>query len=197
MQKLDETSNSGLLKMKQVTKVVARDIIMVKWVIIRPRSHIQEGNMEIERKFLVKEIPENLGEYPCRRIEQAYLCTKPVVRVRRYGEEFWLTCKGEGLLAREEYELPLTADAYRHLLAKADGLVIEKDRYCIPWEGHTIELDVFDGSLAPLVFAEVEFSTEVEALAFVKPDWFGRDVTWDGDYSNAALSRFGKPKSEG
>lgn len=148
--------------------------------------------MEIERKFLVKEIPENLGEYSCRRIEQAYLCTQPVVRVRRYGEEFWLTCKGEGLLTREEFELPLSEEAYRQLLAKADGLVIEKDRYHIPLEGHTVELDVFDGPLAPLMFAEVEFSTEEEALAFVKPDWFDRDVTWDPDYSNAALSRSGR-----
>lgn len=150
--------------------------------------------MEIERKFLVKELPENLGGYPCRRIEQAYLCTKPVVRVRRYGEEFWLTCKGEGLLAREEYELPLSEEAYRHLLAKADGLVIEKTRYLVPYEGYTVELDIFDGALAPLVFAEVEFGREEEALAFVKPHWFGRDVTWDPDYSNAALSRSGKPE---
>lgn len=150
--------------------------------------------MEIERKFLVKKLPEDLGEYPCSRIEQAYLCTKPVVRVRRYGEEFWLTCKGEGLLTREEYELPLSEEAYKHLLAKADGLVIEKNRYLVPFEDYTVELDVFDGSLAPLVFAEVEFSTEEEALAFVKPDWFGRDVTWEPMYSNAALSQSGNPE---
>lgn len=149
--------------------------------------------MEIERKFLVKCIPDDMLQYPCKRIEQAYLCTKPVLRVRRYGEEFWLTCKGEGLLAREEYELSLSEEAYQHLLAKADGLVIEKDRYCIPWEGRIIELDVFDGSLAPLVFAEVEFSTEKEALEFCPPEWFDRDVTWDPTYSNASLSRKGKP----
>lgn len=149
--------------------------------------------MEIERKFIVKRIPEDLSQYPCKRIEQAYLCTKPVVRVRRYGEEFWLTCKSEGLLAREEYELPLSEEAYRHLLAKADGLVIVKDRYRIPWEEYTIELDVFDGSLAPLVFAEVEFTTEEDALAFCPPEWFDRDVTWDPAYSNSNLSKMEKP----
>ncbi|MGN0968339.1 MAG: CYTH domain-containing protein [Oscillospiraceae bacterium] len=145
--------------------------------------------MEIERKFTVKQVPDDLPQYPCSRIEQAYLCTEPVVRVRRYGEEFWLTCKGEGLLSREEYELPLTEEAYRHLLAKADGLVIVKDRFRIPWEGYTIELDVFDAPLAPLVLAEVEFPTEEEALAFCPPAWFGRDVTWDPAYSNANLSK--------
>lgn len=149
--------------------------------------------MEIERKFLVKRIPGDVLQYPCKRIEQAYLCTKPVVRVRRYGEEFWLTCKGKGLLAREEYELPLSEDAYRHLLAKADGLVIEKDRYRIPLGDYVIELDVFDGVLTPLVFAEVEFSSEQEALEFSPPEWFDRDVTWDPAYSNASLSTKGKP----
>lgn len=145
--------------------------------------------MEIERKFIVESTPDDLSKYPKKRIEQAYLCTDPVVRVRRYGEEFWLTCKGKGFLMREEFELPMTEQAYRHMLAKADGLVIEKDRYLIAWEHYTIELDVFDGPLAPLVLAEVEFPTEEEALAFVKPDWFGRDVTWDPAYSNSNLSK--------
>lgn len=89
-------------------------------------------DMEIERKFLVKCIPDQVRQYPCRRVEQAYLCTQPVVRVRRYGEEFWLTCKGEGLLSREEFELPLSEEAYRHLLAKADGLVIERIAIAFP-----------------------------------------------------------------
>ena len=38
--------------------------------------------MEIERKFLVPALPENLSSYPCHLIEQAYLCTSPVVRGR-------------------------------------------------------------------------------------------------------------------
>lgn len=145
--------------------------------------------MEIERKFTVKELPENLGNYPCKRIEQGYLCTKPVLRVRRKGEEYWLTYKGEGLLVREEHEFPLTAEAYRHLLSKADGRIIEKDRYHIPCEGYTVELDVFDGELAPLVIAEVEFPSVEAANFFVPPAWFGEDVTEDPAYSNSNLSK--------
>lgn len=145
--------------------------------------------MEIERKFTVKRLPGDLERYPHRRVEQAYLCTRPVVRVRRSGEEFWLTYKGEGLLAREEYNLPLTEEAYLHLLPKADGLVIEKDRFCIPWKGYTIELDVFGKDLAPLILAEVEFPTEEAALAFRPPEWFDREVTYDPAYSNSNLSK--------
>lgn len=145
--------------------------------------------MEIERKFTVKELPEHLNDYPCKRIEQGYLCTKPVLRVRRKGEEYWLTYKGEGLLVREEHEFPLDEAAYRHLLTKADGRVIQKDRYHIPYGEYTIELDVFHGALAPLIIAEVEFPSVEAANAFVPPVWFDQDVTEDPAYSNSNLSK--------
>lgn len=145
--------------------------------------------MEIERKFTVKRLPEDLEQFPKKRLEQAYLCTAPVVRVRRSSDTYWLTYKGAGLLAREEHEFPLTEEAYRHLLSKADGLVIVKTRHCIPYAGYTIELDVFAPPLAPLVVAEVEFPTEAEAAAFQPPEWFDREVTYDPAYSNSNLSR--------
>ena len=122
--------------------------------------------MEIERKFLVTAIPEDLTRYPRRRVEQAYLCTDPVLRVRRKDDRYFLTYKGLGLLAREEHEFPLTEEAYRHLLEKADGNCIAKDRYELPCGLYTIELDVFDPPFHPLVLAEVEFPGEAEALAF-------------------------------
>ena len=148
--------------------------------------------MEIERKFLIKKenLPENLASYPCHRIEQGYLCTSPVVRIRRQDDDYFLTYKSKGLMAREEYNLPLTKEAYRHLLEKADGRIITKERYCIPYEDHlTIELDVFAGDLAPLLLAEVEFSSEEEANSFTPPDWFGEDVTFSSKYHNSTLSQ--------
>ena len=145
--------------------------------------------MEIERKFLVEHLPEDLADYPKKRIEQAYLCTDPVVRVRRSDDSFYMTYKGRGLLAREEHDLSLTEEAYRHLLAKADGNRIAKDRWCIPLGPYTIELDVFDPPFAPLVVAEVEFPSEEEAAAFQPPAWFGREVTYDPAYTNAQLSQ--------
>ena len=53
----------------------------------------------------------------------------------------------------------------------------------------TIELDVFDGELSPLVLAEVEFPDEETALSFTPPDWFGEDVTFSGKYHNSYLSQ--------
>lgn len=146
--------------------------------------------MEIERKYLVKSIPENLKDFPCRTMEQGYLNIAPVIRIRKDNDNFELTYKSKGLMVREEYNLPLTKEAYEHLLLKIDGRLIKKRRYMIPLEGNlTAELDVFEGELAPLILAEVEFPDEDSALSFTPPDWFGEDVTFSGKYHNSHLSR--------
>ena len=144
---------------------------------------------EIERKFLIKELPANLNEYPYHELEQGYLNTAPVVRVRKEDDVFYLTYKGRGLLEREEYNLPLTKEAYDHLIEKADGNIISKRRYLIPFDGYTIELDVFKEPFKPLILAEVEFPSVDEATSFLPPDWFGEDVTEDHTYSNSYLSQ--------
>ena len=82
--------------------------------------------MEIERKFLLKSLPDHLDSFPFHTIEQGYLCTDPVVRIRRQDEEYYLTYKSKGLMVREEYNLPLTRDAYCHLRSKTDGILISK-----------------------------------------------------------------------
>lgn len=145
--------------------------------------------MEIERKYLITSLPEELTLLDGIEYEQAYLCVSPVVRIRREGEEYWLTYKSAGLMVREEANLPLTEEAFAHLLQKADGFTITKTRYFLPLSEHrTIELDIFHGHLAPLMTAEVEFASEAEANAFIAPDWFGKDVTFDGRYHNSRLS---------
>lgn len=146
--------------------------------------------MEIERKFLIKKLPDNLTSYKARKIEQAYLCTDPVVRVRRDNDDYYLTYKSRGMIVREEYNLPLTKEAYGHLLAKADGNIITKTRYEIPEKDNlTIELDVFEGKFDGLLLAEVEFASEEEALDYIPPEWFGEDVSNSTKYHNSTLSR--------
>ena len=132
--------------------------------------------MEIERKFLLKELPSDLENYPVRHLEQGYLCTGPVVRIRKDNDKYELTYKAKGMMVREEYNLPLTKEAYEHLKGKIDGRLIIKKRYMIPFEKYTIELDIFKGELAPLTLAEVEFESEEEANSFCPPDWFGEEI---------------------
>lgn len=145
--------------------------------------------MEIERKYLIPHIPEGLSITETHHIEQAYLCTAPVVRIRKDNEQYILTYKSKGLMAREEYNLPLTEEAYRHLKKKADGRIIKKTRHVIPLDSVlSIELDLFQDDLAPLVLAEVEFPTREMAESFTPPDWFGEDVTFSSAYHNSTLS---------
>lgn len=145
--------------------------------------------MEIERKFLVDLSKFDYKEFPHKEYTQGYLNTKPVVRVRREGDEYVLTYKGGGMMVREEYNLPLNKESFEHLIQKADGRVIEKTRYFIPFGKYTIELDVFKGELAPLVMAEVEFETVEEAESFIVPEWFIEDVTNNPEYHNSRMSQ--------
>lgn len=146
--------------------------------------------MEIERKYLIEKLPENINDYKYLTIEQGYLNTSPVVRVRRQDDEYYLTYKGKGMMIREEYNLPLNRQSYEHLITKADGNVILKKRYLIPLDKkHTIELDVFMGSFEGLLLAEVEFETVEDANSFTPPEWFGADVTNNPIYHNSVMSR--------
>ena len=146
--------------------------------------------MEIERKYLIKNTPDNLSDFPCRIMEQGYLNTDPVIRIRKDNDNYELTYKSKGLMVREEYNLPLTKEAYGHLLSKIDGRLIKKRRYMLPLgEGLTAELDIFEGELAPLILAEVEFPDEDSAFSFIPPDWFREDVTFSGKYHNSFLSQ--------
>ncbi len=159
--------------------------------------------MEIERKFLLKSLPDNISDYPCHHIEQAYLCVDPVIRVRKEDDSYYLTYKGKGMMARDEYNLELPEASYYLLRGKADGNIISKKRYLIPLtnpgfkEGFpappadyqlTIELDIFDPPFAPLILAEVEFGSKDAAEAFVPPDWFWEDVTYCHEYHNSYMA---------
>ena len=157
----------------------------------------EKSSMEIEKKFTISKLPEQLEQYPCIHIEQGYLCTGPVVRIRKANDSYILTYKNKTGIDEDaiqtkvhnEVELPLTEEAYQHLRSKVDGKIIEKRRYVIPLEdGLKAELDVFGGYLEGLVFAEVEFSDIEQATSFQKPEWFAEDVSRDYRYSNTYLS---------
>ena len=149
--------------------------------------------MEIERKFTIKSLPSDLEKYEFHTIEQAYLVTEPTIRVRREDDRYYMTYKGVGgsntSLSHEEYNLPLTKESYETLASKADGNVIRKRRYLIPYGQHTIELDIFAEPFSSLILAEVEFTSVEEADAFDVPDWFNEDVTDLKEYRNSYLSR--------
>lgn len=152
--------------------------------------------MEIEKKYRVNSLPDHLECYKKKEIMQGYLCKNPVVRIRKSNDNYILTYKNragisqEHALSCEEIEMPLSEDAFTHLLEKIDHHVIHKTRYLIPLDGGlTAELDIFHGRLEGLYFTEVEFESEEAAIAFKKPEWFGEDVSFDKRFRNSHLSK--------
>lgn len=145
-------------------------------------------SMEIEKKFLIHKGKIQLKEYPFVTIEQGYICTDPVIRIRKKDDDYFITYKSSGLMVRQEFEEMISQEQYNNLKKKVDYHLIKKRRYLVPIShGLTAEVDVFDYHLEGLVMAEVEFSTEEMANAFKPPHWFRRDVTFNPLFHNSHL----------
>ena len=159
--------------------------------------------MEIERKYLVTMLPDDIGQYEHYEIEQAYLCTSPTVRIRRMGDAYILTVKeqvalgGSTAIHNREEEFALSAQSYQRLLGKCDSGHVGKTRYVIDlqkqsgndaYAGLVAELDIFHGLHEGLTLVEVEFPNTEAADSFVPPAWFGEDVSSDPCYRNSFLA---------
>ncbi len=155
------------------------------------------GASEVERKFLVWEVPADLHRYPVSPIGQGYLAIDPdgsEVRVRRRGEGTTLTAKRGHGRVRAEAEIDLTASQFEALWPLTEGRRIQKQRFEIETEHNlVIELDVYGGELAGLVMAEVEFEDSAAADAWPVPPWLGPEVTDDDAYKNQRLATDGLP----
>lgn len=144
---------------------------------------------EIERKFLVKELPDLQGSTSSNLL-QGYISINPEIRIRRDGNSFFLTKKGDGLLVRDEQEVEITKETFDILSSVILGNIISKRRYRVPiGESLTAELDIYYENLAGLMTVEVEFPSEESAANFFKPEWFGEDITLDKRFKNKALSQ--------
>ncbi len=152
------------------------------------------GRLEIEKKYLTKEVPFSLDNFLCKQIIQAYVSLQPTIRIRKSDEQYFLTVKGKGHVAREEFEIEIKQKEYERLLEKTEGNCVRKKRYYIPLEdGYLAELDLYEGELEGLMTTEVEFPTIEDAQAFVAPLWFGRDISKEKRYKNTSLALYGKP----
>lgn len=151
---------------------------------------------EIERKFLLEQLPGDLDRHPCKEIEQGYLAIskEAEVRLRRVAEERTLTVKRGSGGAREEIEAELTAEQFEALWGACGSDRLRKRRHLVPLGGDLVaEVDVYGGSLEGLLVAEVEFPSPEAARAFEPPAWFGREVTGERGYANQSLARGGIP----
>lgn len=145
---------------------------------------------EIERKFLVKSDAWRAAATSSSRFLQAYIASggDRSVRVRIMDEKkARLTIKiGKQLFARAEYEYDIPLEDAEELAQSAIGVVLEKTRFNVPYEGYVWEVDVYAGRYEGLVVAEVELEDE-NARPLV-PDWIGAEVTGYRRYSNVVMA---------
>lgn len=146
---------------------------------------------EIERKFLVANDDWRSQVGAVSHYRQGYLSGsgRCSVRVRVDGERGFLNLKSATLdISRTEYEYPIPlADAEEMLAGLCEGLLVEKQRHFVEHQGHTWEIDVFEGVNAGLVVAEIELD-EVDEV-FALPSWAGSEVSDDPRYYNVYLAR--------
>jgi adenylate cyclase len=149
------------------------------------------NNREIERKFLLKRVPDKLKRSRCYIIEQGYLASESAgrqVRLRKKGDTVSLTFKVGRGSHREEREIRLSRKQFAALWPATAGRRLRKVRCEVPWKNLVIEIDIYHGRHAGLVVAEVEFPDRLSCRKFKPPSWFGREVTGEKRYSNVRLA---------
>lgn len=154
-------------------------------------SRNEATHLEIERKFLIRELPVDLTSYPHTEISQGYLVSLETglqVRLRKSGEKYSLTYKRGSGNVREEREVELTAEQFDTLWPATERKRLVKTRHNIPFGDRVVEIDVYHEKHEGLIVAEVEFDDEAAAKNFQPPAWLGDDVTGDPRYSNQLLA---------
>ena len=149
-------------------------------------------NVEIERKFKVKDksfIKEAIRDT---RITQGYLskAAEMTVRVRKTAKKCTLTVKGKSTedgLSRDEFEMDISQDNAATMLSMIPKqYILDKTRYIVDYNGSEFEVDVFHGRHEGLIIAEIELKSKDQK--FSKPSWLGEEVTGDVRYYNSSLA---------
>lgn len=151
---------------------------------------------ELERKFLISEMPKDLESYPHKEVTQGYLAIMDngtEVRLRQDGDEYFETIKSGDGKDRSEHQAELTKEQYDAIWQATEGRRVNKTRYKIPHDDSIIELDIYRGELEGLVVAEVEFTTPDEMENFIPLSWFGEEKSDDKRYKNQSLAIYGLP----
>lgn len=164
-------------------------------------NSISSESFEIERKFLI-EYPDiaYLENNPsCRRVEitQTYLksAADEEERVRKRCENgktvYCHTVKRRvSDIKRVEIEKVISEREYFEMLENADESMrpISKTRYCLEFDNHIFEIDVYPFWNDKAV-AEIEFDDENETVVFPKEIRVIKEVTDDKAYKNASLAK--------
>ena len=145
-------------------------------------------NIEIERKFLVKNIPANKED--TFHIKQYYLSIsdKIVQRLRIFDHtkailSFKENCSG---ISRYEFEYKISLEDANKMIEISDPIFIEKNRHIIKHNTLKWEVDEFLDHNQGLIIAEIELQKEDQKIAL--PDWVDIEVSNEKKYYNYNLA---------
>lgn len=160
-------------------------------------------NKEIERKYAIKYLPEDIKIEKIQNIEQAFIYRdeNTIIRIRKIetkqATEYVYTVKTKGDISYDdtyqigqkyEIESNITKEMYEELLPKKISNKITKTRIVVPIQNNLkVEIDIYYDYLQGLLTAEVEFPDEEEANQFIKPDWLGEEIGYK-ELSNRKLA---------
>jgi len=135
---------------------------------------------EIERVFLVKNLPKNLKSSKKILIKVGEFIdanTIDTLKIKQKDKKFFLIKKdGNTIYNRTEHVISIKKEEF-NVLWKVTIRKHEKIRYLYPLGKNICEIDFYQGILKGYVRLEVEFKSEKDMKRFVIPDWFGPDIT--------------------
>jgi hypothetical protein len=150
--------------------------------------------LERERTFLAKELPQEIKATEPTRIVDIYIPDTPAhshLRLRQNGKTYEITKKTSVAAgdASEHIEqtIPLTEEEFA-ALSRCSAKRVAKDRYRVVIDGILAEIDVFIEDLAGLVLIDFEFDTEDEKDNFIPPSIVLADVTQENFIAGGLLA---------
>lgn len=163
-------------------------------------------NKEIERKYAIKTVPDDIKISKIKDIEQAYIYkdNNTHIRIRKVtnrkeqSSNFIYTIKTKGDIqykdnscVGQKYEIEnlISEEEYKELLTRKISNIINKTRINVPIaKGLVVEIDIYYDYLDGMLTAEIEFPNEEMAKQFDKPDWLGEELGYK-EWSNGKLSQ--------
>ena len=145
-------------------------------------------NIEIERKFLIKEIPKNCEQKIYIKQYYIHVDDKFVQRLRFFDNQKTImslkqNCAG---LSRYEFEYEIPLEDAKKIVSMTNSIFIEKIRHIMYYESMKWEIDEFLGNNKGLLIAEVELEDENQKIKL--PDWIVKEVTNQNKYFNYNLA---------
>lgn len=153
-----------------------------------------DGPVEIERKYLLRGVPDRVRALDAVEIDQGYLPGEQIhERLREVrdpsGVTRFRTVKLGVGIRRLEFEEPIDAAMFAAMWPLTKGRRVRKRRYAVEDGGYTWEIDEFTDRC--LVLCEVELvrmEDAPEPPGWLAP-WVVQEVTGEAEYLNLRLAR--------